>query len=491
MRFIPPIELDPRLIADPGNDPDQAAPADRLIELTSWMLVLGTIRLTCALADYAGTFLDDWRSQPFTLRAMSSLTAENQPIIVLCTAWPLFLCIALRRTRWGELIPAAAATFLILSIGGAIEFCAEWSQTRASEVTIGSFHLTRRAFARPTLSDVSLVTLGAIQLLLELTAAARAALLIPAFRGIHSVVCPKNEEARRARFGRLAVYASIGFLVLMVRPPVWSTYLELLDSSATIRQFILRNDIERLAGPRRNVQLTEEQQREHRMRILLMAANDAAMTDRFQTAEETYLELIALADPDDYDSLKAGDRNIVAQSLNGLAWLESTCADPARRRPAQAVRHARRAIELLPADGNIWNTLGVAYYRAGNWTEAKSALARSMDLRRGGDSFDWFFLGLVELKLGDREQALAWHEKAVARFHGTVPADRELYRFHVEAAEALELPRPAPPAPRPSIRAGPTTLFPIGSSFESRRKHSMIDGPLPRTAAPDEKRRRN
>jgi tetratricopeptide (TPR) repeat protein len=480
MRFIPPIELDPRVFADRRNDRGSSLPGDRLVELTSWMLVLGTIRLTCALADYAGTVLEAFRSQPITFKMVSVFTQENQPLILLFAAWPLLFSIALRRTRWPELLPAAAATFLILSIGGLIEFIAELNQARAFEITIGSFHLTRRAFLRPTLSDVVLGMLGATQLLFELAVAARALLLIPAFRGMHALDTTKSEQARRARSGRLAVYTSIGFLVLMIRLPVWSTYLELLDHSPMIRAFVLRNDVDRLARPRNFFQLSKAEIRLRDMRFKLLTANDAAATNRFDAAEETYLQLIAQADSDAPDLPPQNECVIAGQALNGLAWMHATCPDTSRRNPERTVRLARRAVELQPDDGNIWNTLGVACYRAGLWQEAKSALERSMDRRNQGDSFDWFFLALVELKLGHRERALEWYGKAVARFHQFVPNDRELYRFHDEAAEELKLPRPAPPPPAPSVYEPQSTVFPIDPSSGQRHLRSKAAVPSPR-----------
>jgi len=479
MEFISPIERGRRSIAEHAHDRGSTMPVERLIALSSWMMVLGTIRVTCTFADYAGTFLEAWRIQPITYRMLSLFTEQNNPVVALCGAWPLVLGMALRRTRWLELLPAAAATFLILSIGGGIELSAEWSHAQGNGVTIGSFHLTRRAFIHPTLSDVSLGVLGATQLLLELATAVRAVVLVPRFRGVPAAESSRNDGARRARFGRLAVYSSLGYLVLMIRLPVWSTYLEILNKSTLVRDFVLRNDNKRVRGSRNYVRLTKEEEQGREFQIMLLEAREAATTERYMMAEEAYTQLISSMDLVPRNSWPQSYLYTVAEALNGLAWLQATCPEPEHRNSARAIVHAHRAVEFQPNAGNYWNTLGVAYYRAGDWTQAKEALSRSMEQRlvRGseGDSFDWFFMALVELRLGNREQALEWYEKAVEWFHKESPNDRELYRFHVEAAQELGLKEPTrPPA---STRQAPPPNFLIGApSLEVLRRRRLRSG---------------
>src|SRR5262249_39578799 len=75
-----------------------------------------------------------------------------------------------------------------------------------------------------------------------------------------------------------------------------------------------------------------------------------------------------------------------------LAWFLATAPNPKVRDGNRAVGLAKKAVELAPKDGICWNTLGVAHYRAGQWQDAVTALERSIKLRNGGDSLDWFFL---------------------------------------------------------------------------------------------------
>src|SRR5205823_3087568 len=103
-----------------------------------------------------------------------------------------------------------------------------------------------------------------------------------------------------------------------------------------------------------------------------------------------------------------------------------------------------KAVELSPRDGAIWNTLGVAQYRAGDWKAAITSLEKSMSLRNGGDSADWFFLAMAHRQLGDQPQARRWYDKAVAGMEKHQPNDDELRRFRAEAAERLGLPAVPP-----------------------------------------------
>jgi hypothetical protein len=65
-------------------------------------------------------------------------------------------------------------------------------------------------------------------------------------------------------------------------------------------------------------------------------------------------------------------------------------------------------------------------------------LQRSVDLRKGGDSFDFFFLAMAHWQLAERDAARNWYEKSIAwmKEHGS--NDKELRRFRDEAAELLD-----------------------------------------------------
>ena len=312
MELLPAIELDPHSLADHPTDQRSAQLQGPLLELCSWMMVLGTVRLICMLAEYAGIFVDAIRIEPLTMRTLSRLSAEIHPIVGVSAAWPLILAIVLRRTRWPQLLPAAAATFLVLSIGGLIELSVLWGNARGYGGMVGSFHLNRRAFVGPTMSDFALGTLGAIQLLLELTVAIRAILLIPAFRSTPADYVTRQERARRARHGRISLYTSLGFLFVVIRLPVWSTYLELLNNSPLVRNFVLENDTQRSSWRRirasRVSQLSPEEKRFNDFRALIARSDQDAHDGRYTDARNRYLEVIAAIDSMPDDSLPAGGK---------------------------------------------------------------------------------------------------------------------------------------------------------------------------------------
>jgi tetratricopeptide (TPR) repeat protein len=135
----------------------------------------------------------------------------------------------------------------------------------------------------------------------------------------------------------------------------------------------------------------------------------------------------------------------LAQAQNNLAWLLVTCPDPALIEPAEAVRRSRQAVALEPGLGIYWNTVGVAEYRAGRLDEAARTLAHSMQLRDGGDAFDWFFLAMIAQEQGHHAQARSWFDRAVQWRESQRPFDPELLRFQAEAANRLGLPAPPPP----------------------------------------------
>jgi serine/threonine protein kinase/tetratricopeptide (TPR) repeat protein len=132
---------------------------------------------------------------------------------------------------------------------------------------------------------------------------------------------------------------------------------------------------------------------------------------------------------------------------NALAWLLASRPDAPPHDPARAVSLAREAVALAPADGAYWNTAGVAHYRAGNAQAAAAALEESMRLRSGGDAYDWLFLAMVRVRLGDRADARRWYDRSVKWIETNAPHDQELLRFRAEAARRLE--PEGPPAPKP------------------------------------------
>jgi eukaryotic-like serine/threonine-protein kinase len=131
--------------------------------------------------------------------------------------------------------------------------------------------------------------------------------------------------------------------------------------------------------------------------------------------------------------------------FNSLAWAL------ARRPPARAgdadmaVRLARKTVEWEPEQSAYWNTLGVAYYRDGNWSAAIDALTRSIELSKGGTPADWFFLACIDQQRGKVDEARRWYDRAVTWVQQNPPPDKaqaaELEEFRYETARAIRAAR--------------------------------------------------
>ena len=130
-------------------------------------------------------------------------------------------------------------------------------------------------------------------------------------------------------------------------------------------------------------------------------------------------------------------RTSLASAHDSLAWFLATAPERTRRRPAEAVALAQKAVEGCPEEGNYWNTLGAAQYREGSWQKAMDALQKSVELRSGGNSHDFLFLAMSHWQLGKKDEARQWYGKAVEWTEKNKPDDEELKRFRAEAEVLL------------------------------------------------------
>jgi tetratricopeptide (TPR) repeat protein len=136
-------------------------------------------------------------------------------------------------------------------------------------------------------------------------------------------------------------------------------------------------------------------------------------------------------------SKNAASEPVDPGSCNNLAWQLATSPEPSLRDAERALRLARRAVEREPLNGNYRNTLGVAQYRNGEWEPAIRSLEDSMKMRNGGDSYDFFFLAMSHQRSGRLEEARRWYDRAIDWMDTNDPANEELRRFRIEAAELV------------------------------------------------------
>jgi WD40 repeat protein len=125
-----------------------------------------------------------------------------------------------------------------------------------------------------------------------------------------------------------------------------------------------------------------------------------------------------------------------ADDLNRASWEVTKVpgASPAALR--LAVRQAEAACRLVRGDGNHLNTLGVAYYRAGKYTEALATLQQADQINKGIPE-DLAFLAMAQHHLGQQAASLA----TLARLRETMKkrkwAEDETARGFLREAEAL------------------------------------------------------
>ncbi len=179
------------------------------------------------------------------------------------------------------------------------------------------------------------------------------------------------------------------------------------------------------------------------VRCAALAEADAALADSPRRA------LVAAYDSRSRSLRRAAVRRSAdnPEAQNSLAWLLATTPDPRLRDAPQAVELARYAVNRAPHLGNYWNTLGVAYARVGDWSEALTALNQSVKLRgAASDSHDWFSLAMAHWHRGDTARARYWYDRAVRWMETNAPASADLRRFRTEAAVLMGL--PVPPSAR-------------------------------------------
>jgi tetratricopeptide (TPR) repeat protein len=132
-----------------------------------------------------------------------------------------------------------------------------------------------------------------------------------------------------------------------------------------------------------------------------------------------------------------------ASTLNGFAWRLVSDPPLAAVRPSWALRMAERAVRLDPQAAHVWNTLGVARCRTGDWGAAIEALEKAEGLAPAKDfALNAFFLAMAHWQKGERDEARSWYDKAVSWTETNRKQDEKLRRFRSEAAALLRLPDP-------------------------------------------------
>jgi tetratricopeptide (TPR) repeat protein len=127
------------------------------------------------------------------------------------------------------------------------------------------------------------------------------------------------------------------------------------------------------------------------------------------------------------------------EELNNIAWFLCSRSNPSAEGARQAVDLAQKAVELNRNAGHIWNTLGVAHYRAGSWPAAIEALQKARELNVDKHfSWDAFFLAMAYWQLDNPDQARKWFDHAVEWMEKNAKDNEELRRFRAEAEKLMK-----------------------------------------------------
>jgi eukaryotic-like serine/threonine-protein kinase len=129
--------------------------------------------------------------------------------------------------------------------------------------------------------------------------------------------------------------------------------------------------------------------------------------------------------------------------LNEVSWSVVSRPGAAPEAYRLALKYAEAGCQLVPSDGAMLNTLGVAHYRAGHYREAVATLTQSDRLNTEGalgtQPADLAFLALAHNRLGEPDQA----HNALVRLQALMKnpgraGDTEARSF-LREAEAIEL----------------------------------------------------
>lgn len=353
-------------------------------------------------------------------------------------SWPIVVGLCLIGTRSSRLarpamilgLAMAAERFLTLIVGGVLD--SGWGAIYGRAVPAGP----------PLIRSVRGLAVLAASAFAWLAIGLSARALSGGARARPGQSESEGERPRGRNLGGLAWFLSVVFAVALFADLAWTSYLEVIARVPRIREFVLRGDRPKPRWTARRETAAMKRAREandlYRQGMQLQASLAFGDSRRDLIKAFNRYEALARDLPEDADL--PGRVAVVAKSL---AWLLSTCPDRALRDPIAASELAKLATENEPEDGHAWNTLGVALYYAGRLDDSASAFDRAMELRGGGNSFDWFFLAQIEQSRGRPDKARAWYDRAVAGMSPGMLSSNELNRFHIEAAERLGLPAPA------------------------------------------------
>jgi tetratricopeptide (TPR) repeat protein len=167
------------------------------------------------------------------------------------------------------------------------------------------------------------------------------------------------------------------------------------------------------------------------------------LADRVQDAAELFREAFrrfehVLAQAPDGDFARS-------RAESALRWTLLTCPLPEFRDPDRALKLTQQSLSGKPSSGDVWNSLGIAHYRLGQWDEAIAAFQKSIELGNGGDRSDFYFLAMAHWQRGEQDEARQCYNRAVEHKHNEGGLNNpDLLNFRREAEELMGVTQPQP-----------------------------------------------
>ncbi|TWU22596.1 serine/threonine-protein kinase [Bythopirellula polymerisocia] len=122
---------------------------------------------------------------------------------------------------------------------------------------------------------------------------------------------------------------------------------------------------------------------------------------------------------------------------NHLAWWCATDRYSPYRESGEGIQFAQLATDGEPEVPDYWKTLGVAQFRAGEMDTAVKSLDRAVELRKGADACDGFFLAMAYWRLDQKGEARNWYNQAIGWMEENKPDDSTLLRLRNETATLI------------------------------------------------------
>jgi tetratricopeptide (TPR) repeat protein len=126
-----------------------------------------------------------------------------------------------------------------------------------------------------------------------------------------------------------------------------------------------------------------------------------------------------------------------------LAWLLATCPDVKVRDPARAIEVARQALDQARAAvdresvGKAETTLGLAYFRTGDWKNAWEQLEKAKTRSRNDDGVIGFLRVMIDWHRGNHKDARQGFDSLARSMDQGQVLDAQLLPFRAEAAALL------------------------------------------------------